>query len=363
MIPPFPYVANEEYPPRDGILQRVPRFCRRKSRTACIQHYERTAQTPGFHTCPYGFTSYTEERANPRLIYTCLRVSGKHDKRALKERLETDDVPILQPSTVMRAATLWKPDESIVAEVQQTREAVKRTLGFLNATVHEIRTLNARIRASAEEVSRRIGKSAAWQGDAEIKFAATTVYQSAALVSMRLNAFDFHVNPERIKQQAPEPIPIHRRFHKVRRILDSEAVRILFSGECHNTVLGYAIFDMLPFLLLDNAMKLSPQGSRIEVSFDFNENTSQIVIRNTGPMISQEELPRLTEFGFRGQGAADCSVGDGIGLALAKEICDLHEIRMTLEAAPTHPESSLAEFAARIDFDRTKLGTDTAIDV
>lgn len=350
MIPPFPFVEEGRYPPVDGLLQRVPKFCRSKTRPECEEHYKSIANRPGFYKCPFGFTSYCEERKGNRLIYTCLRVSGEHDRKALKTRLGSDDVPILQTITVLRAASSWKPVDTIKNEILATNTLLKETMIFLNGTVHEIRALNAQIKASATDLSRKFPESPIWKHDREFKHYATRIFQCAALVSMRLDAFDFHLNPQKMTRNPKIPVPVHKRFHKSAKILETDHNPIQLRGTCHAEMLGYPIFDMLPFVLLDNACKFSATGDTIEITFESSTNSLKVFVKSIGPAVEQDELPRLTEFGFRGQAAAQCSHGDGIGLALAKDICDLHEIKMSLTTSRLEKSNHLAEFIVILEF-------------
>ncbi len=80
--------------------------------------------------------------------------------------------------------------------------------------------------------------------------------------------------------------------------------------------------------LLDNAIKYSPPNSRVSVSLLADGETPgrvRIVIKDSGPGISQTELPHIFKRFYRASGArAGRAPGSGLGLAIAKQLVKLH---------------------------------------
>jgi len=83
--------------------------------------------------------------------------------------------------------------------------------------------------------------------------------------------------------------------------------------------------------LLDNAMRHTPPGGSILVRAWFLQAEVHIQIRDTGPGIPAEALPKLFQRFFRADRGGR---GAGLGLAICKEIVEAH--RGTIEAA-NHP--------------------------
>lgn len=85
--------------------------------------------------------------------------------------------------------------------------------------------------------------------------------------------------------------------------------------------------------LLDNALKFTRPGDTIEVRA-YDESAFVIVqVADTGPGIPKEELPRVWEELYRGQGARGVP-GSGLGLALVRAIVERHggQIRLRSRA-------------------------------
>jgi heavy metal sensor kinase len=72
--------------------------------------------------------------------------------------------------------------------------------------------------------------------------------------------------------------------------------------------------------LVDNACKFTPAGGAVAVRVAASAGAVEIVVRDTGAGLSDEERRRVFERFYRGSGARGASDGFGLGLALAHEI-------------------------------------------
>jgi two-component system OmpR family sensor kinase len=75
--------------------------------------------------------------------------------------------------------------------------------------------------------------------------------------------------------------------------------------------------------LIDNAIKFTESGSRIEVRATEDEAYAQVEIADSGRGILPEDLPFIREELFRGRNAANVA-GSGLGLPLVERIIALH---------------------------------------
>jgi len=78
--------------------------------------------------------------------------------------------------------------------------------------------------------------------------------------------------------------------------------------------------------LLSNAFKFTPVGGKVSISIiEASDNTVEIKIRNTGIAIAKEELPKLFDRFYQVDSSQTKEhQGTGIGLALTKELVELH---------------------------------------
>ncbi|MFH1490997.1 MAG: HAMP domain-containing sensor histidine kinase, partial [Pseudomonadota bacterium] len=85
--------------------------------------------------------------------------------------------------------------------------------------------------------------------------------------------------------------------------------------------------------LLDNAVKYTPRGGRVDIEAEVNAAGIEIFVRDTGAGIAPEELPRIWERLYRGDQSRS-QRGLGLGLSLVKAVVQAHRGRVE---ALSHP--------------------------
>ena len=77
--------------------------------------------------------------------------------------------------------------------------------------------------------------------------------------------------------------------------------------------------------LLDNALKYTPPGGRVDITITAEANDAVLSIRDTGAGIAADVLPRVFELFVQGNRTLDRSNGGlGVGLTLVKRLVELH---------------------------------------
>ncbi|MFI4994561.1 MAG: phosphate regulon sensor histidine kinase PhoR [Hyphomicrobiales bacterium] len=85
--------------------------------------------------------------------------------------------------------------------------------------------------------------------------------------------------------------------------------------------------------LIENAVKYGQSGGRVEVSLAEKERTVSVTVRDYGPGIAPEHLPRLTERFYRVDVVESRQKGGtGLGLALVKHILKRHKARLNVRS-------------------------------
>ena len=75
--------------------------------------------------------------------------------------------------------------------------------------------------------------------------------------------------------------------------------------------------------LLDNALKYTAPGDRVEVRASDDGHTAVVEVADSGPGIPPEDIPHIFEELYRGANAGSAG-GSGLGLALVRRIVALH---------------------------------------
>ena len=92
--------------------------------------------------------------------------------------------------------------------------------------------------------------------------------------------------------------------------------------------------------LVENALKYGAAGKRVDVTLTRGQTRAgtpeaRLAVRDYGPGIAPEHLPRLTERFYRVDVAdSRAQGGTGLGLALVKHVLNRHGGRLTIESTP-----------------------------
>ena len=86
--------------------------------------------------------------------------------------------------------------------------------------------------------------------------------------------------------------------------------------------------------LLDNAVKFTPAGGSVEISAQGLHDAVKVLVRDDGPGIPAEHLPRLFERFYRVDKARSRELGGtGLGLSIVRHIIELHGGSVGVESA------------------------------
>ncbi|HEY2815963.1 MAG TPA: ATP-binding protein [Casimicrobiaceae bacterium] len=85
--------------------------------------------------------------------------------------------------------------------------------------------------------------------------------------------------------------------------------------------------------LLDNALRYTPAGGKIDVAVDADDGRALLTVVDNGPGIAPEERERVFDRFFRS--ADNRELGSGLGLSIVKRIADAHHAAIEL-GTPEH---------------------------
>ncbi|MEH2330419.1 response regulator [Nostoc sp.] len=103
--------------------------------------------------------------------------------------------------------------------------------------------------------------------------------------------------------------------------------------ECSMVYLDMEKFDKVVYNLLSNAMKFTPEGGTIGVRLKSERDRCILQVQDTGIGIVKEQIPYLFERFRQAEGSANRSYeGSGLGLALVKELVELHGGQVSVES-------------------------------
>lgn len=119
----------------------------------------------------------------------------------------------------------------------------------------------------------------------------------------------------------------------IQGIADRKGIRIGLEAEAHiPAVIGdYDRLRQLFIIFLDNALKYSPEGTRVTVSVHGQEPVA-IMIQDQGAGIPAEELPYIWDRFYQMDRSREAA-GSGLGLAIAKRLIELHRGSVVVSSA------------------------------
>jgi K+-sensing histidine kinase KdpD len=217
------------------------------------------------------------------------------------------------------------------AEVEKSNAKIRRVLV---STLHEVRRFSNELSSYAERLNKGLADAKA---DAELRDLCETIFYTSGMISSRLAFTDLELNPASVSLQGHFRSGIYKKFEKALHVLALKArlrhVTVSMRGQLFREIEALPAFELVPFVLLDNAIKYSPPYQDVVVRFEESAKTGrfEVVITNVGPCLEPGEATRVLESGERGQNAiASGTAGDGLGLYLATFLCNYHGLGLTV---------------------------------
>ncbi|MBI2400796.1 MAG: HAMP domain-containing protein [Deltaproteobacteria bacterium] len=139
---------------------------------------------------------------------------------------------------------------------------------------------------------------------------------------------------------AREPVRLDKvladRHEHFKRLAFDSAVQLDILENRPVTVLGDQVrLSQLIYNLIDNAIKYTPSGGKVELQLGQDGQTAIFRVKDTGVGISPEDLPYIFDRFYRVDKARTREVGGaGLGLSICKEIAEAHGGTLNAESVP-----------------------------
>jgi signal transduction histidine kinase len=105
--------------------------------------------------------------------------------------------------------------------------------------------------------------------------------------------------------------------------------------------------------IIDNAVKFSPPGKSIWIALASNNNTVAFKVQDEGPGLEEQELQKIFhKFQRLGPKPTGGEISTGLGLAITKDLVELHQGYIDVESEPGRGTTFIIEFP----FNKKKQG-------
>jgi len=161
------------------------------------------------------------------------------------------------------------------------------------------------------------------------------LFNALELITSQLRMMDVILNPESIVFGKKKSINIFQLFDKIIKLFNHLSTKkkdinlklIREDWVCDS--MCYESIEFIPLILIDNALKYSITGSDIEIKFEQNHSSVNVIIKSVGPIVSDGNQEKIFDKFFRDQSAKEFSKeGIGMGLWIAQQILNAHDSKL-----------------------------------
>ena len=227
-----------------------------------------------------------------------------------------------------------------VRDITEYRSLERAKTAFVSDVSHELRTPLTTIQSALDLIERAgerldpLERRALELADGELKRIRTMVEELLTLSLMDSQQYSLEVAPtdlDEVVRKALESMEA-----KAKRF----GIEVRYAGDGNSTSGGrlgnhrcvcdaQKVYQVL-LNLLDNAIKYSDPGSRVDVRMLGDADSVTVRVSDTGAGIPEEDLPHLFDRFYRvNKDRSRATGGSGLGLAISKQIIDLHGGRLS----------------------------------
>lgn len=233
----------------------------------------------------------------------------------------------LQPLTLNEAPREILP---LVVEInrlfRRVHDAFTSEKRFTSDAAHELRTPLAAIRAQAQVALRAAAPeeqaAALRQLIAAVDRATHLIDQLLLLARLDPGGAGFEQSLVDLEQVASIVIA------EVRDAAEARHVRIEQHTERCEVIGNTSALRVLVRNLLDNAIRYSAEGGRVQVLVRRNGRAAFLEIADSGPGLTDEQRERVFDRFYRGLGTLQ--PGSGLGMSIVKRVAELHDATIQL---------------------------------
>tara|TARA_B100000678_G_scaffold2071_1_gene1840 strand:- start:351 stop:1394 length:1044 start_codon:yes stop_codon:yes gene_type:complete len=265
----------------------------------------------GWSACPLGYQVYCARDDLGRRIV----IPGTYPPNSSSPKRKFPQYPLR-----FSKAQIENFAASHLNVVENVRE--QRDREFKNLT-HDLRAIGNEIYHGALAAREALGQGNRQKAEEKINL----IVNSQQMMSLRLDIVDYEggLSSERPKDLI-DPYP---KVDKVLRSFSgkfaSRRMSYNIHGRTRNKIFGPPIFEIVPFVIIENALKYAPHSSEITIRYQEDEGKTIIRFESLGPRITEAENKKIFQKDYRGDAAKEAGrSGSGIGLFAAKTIVEEH---------------------------------------
>lgn len=329
----------------DGVFNKLNDFCiNKKGSSKCKNFYKKILlEDDGIYQCPFGFNCVKKGKK----IYNCILLKENYNNKKMKNKKGIEQ----KLFTNEEIEKLIKIDDENNHHINNAELLYKCMSDFL----HDITKVNKMI----DNYSKSISKKNMTKKDAS---KLESIYHLSDFITKRIELYRVTSNSEIIRtgkkreRNAYQLWDIYRHvfkdFCQERKLsISMEIYSNNGSKETNKNTKFFAndSITILPYLLIDNAVKYSKEDSVIKISFyQSNGTLTRITITSISSYQIKEDYKLFFKRGYRSINNTSKSSGSGLGLDIVKQICDYNDIEVKIDIDKNEIEEQM--FTVTLDF-------------
>ncbi|MBV9227670.1 MAG: HAMP domain-containing histidine kinase [Chloroflexi bacterium] len=229
-------------------------------------------------------------------------------------------------------------EEELRVHAEKLETTIQMKDRFISVASHELKTPVTTIRVQAQFILRRLSKQKRTEIDEEflIRSLQRIDEQTGRLTTLITDLLDTNKIPTDKVMLEKQPCDLNEICRKViedQRMLTGRSITLDAPALPIDLYVDPGRITQVLINVVSNAVKYSPKRSRVEVSIEREDKHALIRVRDYGHGIAKDDLPRIFETFYRTAEAQEsCTSGFGLGLAITKEIVELHGGRIWCES-------------------------------
>lgn len=290
-----------------------------KKASSCDTDCIRESEYKAIHKCSHGLSHVSKTIDGNKVVVSGVYIDSTFGSKKINKKLKSQKASLNAinnwlSEVELKSSSINKVSNKIAkAKFDQFHEFAK--------WANEINFYSDRLVGKSKNAQHR-GFEAATE---DLK----SLYKTSVMLLDSLDTSSIYFNPESASFGHKRATDIYSMLHKMSLVLSHSKknkgrVKIRINGRVDNKHRVYESFKIIPLSFLQNALKYR-KANDIEVQFEEVEKNLTMKIVSYGDLISEDELPKLFDRGFRASSALKNNLeGNGLGLYVANIVSKAH---------------------------------------